>query len=421
MKLSPSLKRIFDGAIGAPVIIQTKRDTLSDLFPIINKLNLSFRKMPLFNMANTFLTTNTIDTIADLDIVEKIYIDWPIRIPEIPIGSAITDFITHPGVFGLGILRSNFQNRFETGDWVTTAQTRNFLGVEQAKADGVTGAGIKVAVVDSDSSLRAVNHRQLMGKNVERYTVRKAFQTDTNGHGSHVATTIGGTMYTPLPNIFVEGMAPNVQLMMIKCLLTPIGTGSTSDCIEALNMAFDLGADIVNLSLGSECKRPDEDPFIKAIDSLPEDKLVVAASGNEGDVRIGSPALANKALAVGAMDIRTGEKADFSNSGEELDFIMPGVDIFSGIARETLLDVTGKGPEGFSSLSGTSMATPHLTGMIALAMQLLRQYNVKPTVRTFREIGAKYGEPRSSTRGYGPLTYNMIKQYVKEGLFVEIA
>lgn len=416
MKISPALERIFDGAIGAPVIIQTKKDILSELFPILSRLNLSFRKMPLFNMASTFLTTRTIEKIAELDVVGNIYVDWPVRLPEIPIGSAIADFISHPGFLALRFLQSNFQNRFEVGDWVTTSQTRKFLNVDQAKIDGITGSGVKVGVVDSDGSMRAANHRQFLGKDVERYTIRKAFQTDTNGHGSHVATTIAGSLYTPLPNVYVEGMAPDAHLMLIKCLLTPIGTGSTSDCIEAVNMAFDLGADIVNLSLGGECKRPDEDPFIKAIETLPEDKLVVAASGNEGDVKIGSPAVANKALAIGALDIRTGEKAGFSNSGPELDFIMPGVDIFSGLARETLLDITGLGPEGFSALSGTSMATPHMTGMIALAVQLMRQYNIKPTLSIFREIGAKYGEPHSSSRGYGPLTYDMIKRYVNENL-----
>jgi len=65
MKISPALERVFDGAIGAPVIIQTKKDMLTELFPILGRLNLSFRKMPLFNMASTFLTTKTIDQIAD--------------------------------------------------------------------------------------------------------------------------------------------------------------------------------------------------------------------------------------------------------------------------------------------------------------------------------------------------------------------
>ena len=65
MKIAPTLQKIFDGTIGAPVIIQTKKDMLTELFPILGRLNLSFRKMPLFNMASTFLTTKTIDQKAD--------------------------------------------------------------------------------------------------------------------------------------------------------------------------------------------------------------------------------------------------------------------------------------------------------------------------------------------------------------------
>jgi len=417
MKIAPTLEKIVDGAIGAPVIIQTKKDMLTELFPIISQLNLSFRKMPFFNMASTFLTSKIIDQIADLDIVEGIYVDWAIRLPEIPLGFTPADFITHPGFFGMQLLQSNFRARYELQrDWISTTDTRKFLGLEQARADGIMGQGVMVGVADSDGSARAANHRQFMGKAVERHTMRKAFQTDTNGHGTHVATTIAGKLYSPFPNFYVEGMAPDAQIILIKCLLTPLGAGSTSDCIGAVNFAFDRGVNVVNLSLGSECKQPEEDPFVKAVEQLPKDKILCAASGNEGEAQVGSPAVSENVLAVGALDVRTGEKADFSNTGPELDFIMPGVDIFSGIARETLLDVTGGGPEGFSALSGTSMATPHMTGMIALAIDLMSRYNFTPTIDTFREIGAAYGEGRTFDRGYGPLTYDMLKRYAEEKL-----
>jgi len=417
MKIASTLENVFDGIIGAPVVIQTKKDFLSELFPFLNQLNLSFRRMPLFNMASAFLTRNTLDQIADLDFIEKIYVDWPVKIPELPIGFSISDFVAHPGLLGLNMLQSNMRKRVEVrAEWIPTAESRRYLGVDAAKREGVTGFGVRVAVVDSDASARAANHRQFMGKSVERYTLRAAFQTDTNGHGTHVATTIAGGLYQAIPNFYVEGIAPDVSLIMVKCLLTPLGAGSTSDCIEAVNLAFNKGANVVNLSLGSEATDPDEDPFVQAINSLSPEKIVCAASGNEGATKVGSPAIANNALAIGALKVRTGLKADFSNSGPNLDFIMPGVNIFSGIARETLLDVTGGGPEGFSSLSGTSMATPHMTGMVALAIDLMKRYEFTPTVETFREIGKNYGESHSQEYGYGPLTYDMIKQYVEENL-----
>ena len=417
MKIDPVLNRIFDGVIGAPTIIQTKRDFLSDLFPVLNQLNLGFRSMPLFNMTSTFLTRKTIDEIADLDIVENVYIDWPVKIPEIPIGFTVSDFTMHRDVFGFGILQNRRVNFGEKrAEWVTTTESRRFLEADAAERDGITGKDVIVGVVDSDASARAANHRQFMGKSVQRYTVRKAFQTDSNGHGTHVATTIGGSLFQAMPNFYVEGIAPDARMMLVKCLLTPLGMGSTSDCIEGINLAFDKGADVINLSLGSEATDPEEDPFVQAINMLPEDKVVCVASGNEGATKVGSPAIAENSLAIGAMDIRTGMKADFSNSGQELDFIMPGVNIFSGVARETLLDITGGGPEAFSALSGTSMATPHMTGMVALAIDLMKQHNYRPTIDTFREIGKRYGESYTTERGYGPLTYSMIKRYVAENL-----
>jgi hypothetical protein len=418
MKIASTLSRLIDGAVGAPTIIKVREGGLSELFPILGQFNLSFKKMPMFNMASTFLTRRTIDEIADLGIVEKIYVDWPIKIPEIPVGFTVADFIVRSGLFGLGILKANPMERLNRREeWVTTTETRRFLGVEGAKADGITGNGIKIGVVDSDASVRAVNHRQFMGKNVQRYTVRPGFQTDTCGHGTHVATICSGRLYEAMPNFYVEGVAPDSDLIMVKCLLTPLGAGSTSDSIDGINLAFNMGADIVNLSMGSECENPMEDAFIQAVNMLPEGKIVCAASGNENVAKVSSPAVAEKALAVGAIDVRTREKADFSNTGPELDFIMPGVNIFSGISRETLLDVTGGGPEAFSVMSGTSMATPHLTGIIALAIELMRKYDFIPNVETFREIGRKYGEEHhTNERGYGPLTYDMIKRFVTENL-----
>ncbi len=219
-----------------------------------------------------------------------------------------------------------------------------------------------------------------------------------------------------MPTFYVEGMAPDVDLLMVKALLTPLGTGSTADCIEGINYAFEMGADVVNLSLGSESENPEEDAFVQAINMLPDGKIVCAASGNESATKVGSPAVARNAIAVGALNSRDGIKAEFSNSGPELDFIMPGVNIFSGISRETLLDVTGAGPEAFSSLSGTSMATPHMTGMVALAIQLARQYDHILTVNDLRMMGRRYGRHHSNQYGYGPLTYEIIKKFVEDNL-----
>jgi subtilisin family serine protease len=417
MKTATVLDRVFDGILGAPTIIETKKNLLPELFPLLNQFSLAYRTMPMFNMASTFLTRRTITKLVDLDIVEHIYVDWPVRLPEMPIGFSATDFLLQRGLLGLGVLQAGKPWGAETREeWVTTTESRRFLGLDQARQDNVTGKDVKVAVVDTEGSARAANHRQFTGKYVERYQVRTPAQTDTNGHGCHVATTICGKSYVPLPNFYVEGMAPDAHLIFVKCLLTPLGTGSTSDCIEGVNIAVNKGAQVINLSLGSESTDPSEDPFVKIINMLPPEIIVCAASGNESATKVGSPALAERALAIGALDNRTGLKADFSNSGPELAFAMPGVNIFSGLTRETLCDAVGGGPEGFSALSGTSMATPHAAGMVAVAIDLMKQHGFTPTSEIFKEIGRRYGEAHSNEYGYGPLTYQMIRQYVDENL-----
>jgi subtilisin family serine protease len=417
MKTTPVLNKVFNGIIGAPTIIEVKKDLLPELFPILSQFKLAYRAMPLFNMVSTFLTRRTLTELMDLDVVQHIYVDWPVRLPEMPIGFSATDFLLQRGLLSLGVLQMGKPFGAEArGEWITTTESGRYLGIEQARVDGITGKNVRVAVVDSEGSLRAANHRQLMGKYVERYQVRIPAQTDTNGHGAHVATTILGRFYEPLPGFYVEGMAPDAQLIFVKALLTPLGTGSTSDCIEGMNIAVDKGAQVINFSLGSEATEPSEDPFIKAINSLPENVIVCAASGNESANKVGSPANAEKALAIGALNNRTGQRAEFSNIGPELDFCMPGVNIFSGLTRETLCDMVGGGPEGFSALSGTSMATPHMTGMVALAVELMEQHDFTPDVATIKKIGQMYGEPHSNEYGYGPLTYDMIKRFVNEQL-----
>lgn len=417
MKTAPGLNRIFDGVIGAPTIIEVKQNLLPELFPVLQRFNLSFRSMRMFNMVSAFLNRSTLTELVDLDFVNKIYLDYTVRLPEFPIGFTDMNFLLNPGAFGIGLLQAQAsRNLDERPNWVTTVESGRFLGVGQAIDDGITGRGVNVAVVDSEGSARAANHRQFYGKNVQRYQVRPYAQTDSCGHGGHVATTIAGQLYQAFPNYYVQGIAPGANMMIVKCLITPMGSGSTSDCIDGLNIAFDHGADVVNLSLGSTATDPSQDAFIQAINKLPPEKIVCAASGNDGASKVGSPANAQNALAIAALDSRLNTKADFSNAGPEIAFIMPGVNIFSGVTRNTLCDVEGRGPGGFAMLSGTSMATPHATGMVALAIQLMRQYGFQPTVQTFREIGQRYGAPRTDGYGYGPLTYQMIRQWVQDNL-----
>jgi len=196
---------------------------------------------------------------------------------------------------------------------------------------------------------------------------------DDNGHGTHVAGIIaarGG----------ISGVAPDASILAYK-VLGPDGSGSMSDVIAAIEASMDPNgdgdpsdhADVVSMSLGGEGAK--DDPVCVAVESAIEAGIVVVvAAGNDGP-RLGtvaSPGLAPDAITVGACD-NVGTLAEFSSRGTTPDLSIkpeltaPGVNIVSTIPRS---GATRSSPTGYMSLSGTSMATPHVSGAAALLIQL---------------------------------------------------
>lgn len=405
-----------NGTIGAPVIIRVKQNFLGNLKETLESYNLMPRMLSRFNMLNTFLTTNLIDKISKLDFVEGIYLDKIQRIPELPKGFAITDFIMQRRIIQAPRLRQLLAPRISTVDpsWIGTYEAKKYQESDIANEKGMNGSGMKIAVIDSDAGPRVTLMQQLKGRVTSEYT--KPVYGAQCGHGSHVLSiAIGSRM--DFPNITIEGVAPNATGIAIKSLFTPMGIGASSDCIKGIEIALDWGADVISMSLGSEPTDPNTDPLCIAISQIPKEKcVVVVASGNEGG-RVGSPANCPNALAVGAVDSRTNQLATFSNRGPEQDFIAPGVNIFSSLALESFLDVVTMGGVGISPLSGTSMATPFVSAQALLIMEFFqRDYGIRPTVDTIRDIGRRYGEPRSDLRGYGALRWSLIEKYAKDVL-----
>jgi thermitase len=180
---------------------------------------------------------------------------------------------------------------------------------------------------------------------------------DENGHGTHVAGTIAARRGN---EIGVAGVADGSRLMALR-VLDAQGTGSVAGVILAYDYAARAGARVVNLSLGSSVpSRAESD----AIAEFPE-MLFVAAAGNGGDDGIGDDNdfepeypcayLLPNVLCVAASDNRD-RPAPFSNYGDlSVDLAAPGVDIVSTLPGG-----------GYGWASGTSMATPHVSGAAAL-------------------------------------------------------
>jgi len=189
---------------------------------------------------------------------------------------------------------------------------------------------------------------------------------DKNGHGTHVAGTIGAIR----DNNGVVGMYANVQIYAIK-VLGASGRGDWDDLITGIHLAMEgpdgvVGteddADVISMSLGASGD-PGEDVHNAIIDAYNSGITIVAAAGNEGDGdgttdEYSWPAAYDEVIAVGATD-KDDTIASFSNSGPFLDFAAPGVSIYSTYKNG-----------GYDTLSGTSMACPHVSGLVALYLAM---------------------------------------------------
>ncbi|MFF9812331.1 S8 family serine peptidase [Streptomyces sp. NPDC014006] len=248
------------------------------------------------------------------------------------------------------------------------AESNAQIGTPKAWEAGLTGKGVTVAVLDTGVDL---THPDL----ADRVTATKSFiegqeVADRNGHGTHVTSTVGGS--GAASDGREKGVAPDATLAVGK-VLGDQGSGSESQIIAGMEWAAkDVHAKIVSMSLGSTEPSDGTDPMAQAVNTLTRETgaLFVIAAGNTGaPSSIGSPGAADAALTVGAVD-SADEAAYFTSSGPRLgdnalkpDISAPGVDILAARSRLT----AGSGP--YTTMSGTSMATPHVAGVAALLAQ----------------------------------------------------
>lgn len=210
-----------------------------------------------------------------------------------------------------------------------------------------TGEYVKVAILDTGIDLA---HPDLQANIKGQFNTINPLKTanDDNGHGTHVA----GIAAAIDNEIGVIGVGPKISLYAVKAL-DRRGKGWLSDLIEGLQWCITNGMQVVNMSLGSSS---DNQSFHDAIVAVYNAGIVqVAAAGNDGGPVI-FPAAYPQAIAVAASDIND-QIPYWSNQGPEIDLAAPGVNIYS----------TYKG-KSYKTLSGTSMATPHVAGTAGLVL-----------------------------------------------------
>ncbi|MFE6805086.1 S8 family serine peptidase [Streptomyces sp. NPDC057696] len=238
------------------------------------------------------------------------------------------------------------------------------IGARQVWAQGDTGKGVKVAVLDTGVD---TEHPDLVGKfdATASFVPGEEEMTDYVGHGTHVASTIAGT--GSASDGKERGVAPGAQLDVGK-VLNGRGQGQQSWLIAGMEWAArDRQAKIISMSLGSD--GDGTDPLSQAVNQLSTETgaLFVVAAGNAGPHNISSPGAADRALTVGAVD-SADKLADFSSQGPrnvdgglKPEITAPGVDILAARSKDSSV-----GSGHYTTMSGTSMATPHVAGAAAL-------------------------------------------------------
>jgi subtilisin family serine protease len=238
------------------------------------------------------------------------------------------------------------------------------IGAPQVWAGGDTGQGVDVAVLDTGIDTQ---HPDLAGQvSAAESFVPGEDVEDHHGHGTHVASTIAGT--GAASDGKEKGVAPGARLHVGK-VLDNEGQGQESWILAGMEWAArDQHAKIISMSLGSG-PSDGSDPLSQAVDSLSRETgaLFTIAAGNSGAHTVSAPSVADAALSVGAVD-GSDVLADFSSTGPRLgdgglkpELTAPGVDVLAARSQ-----YVSEGSGYYQTMSGTSMATPHVAGAAAL-------------------------------------------------------
>ncbi|ANE45900.1 peptidase S8 [Paenibacillus swuensis] len=226
-------------------------------------------------------------------------------------------------------------------------------GVRQIKAPAVwnksTGSRIRVAVIDTGVDHQHPDLRHCLSKGVNLIQ-RRMLPHDDNGHGTHIA----GTIAAAGQQHGLVGVAPRASIHAVKSF-DKNGAAFISDIILGIDWCVRNGIDIINMSFGMKSR---SDSLLQAVrGAYQAGVIIVASSGNEGKkLTMDYPARYPQTISVGAIG-KDNRVAPFSNRSKKIDIYAPGEKIMSTWLR-------GK----YHELSGTSMATSHVSGVIALLL-----------------------------------------------------
>ena len=362
-----------------PLVAATEPEQLKELLP--ETTSVSVHKLKIINSLVLRVPFNKLpqvfEELATSPLVEKVMLDLIVK-PQVELDSHLEQPIE-----------------------AELFRSVPYIGAPDLWGLGYNGSGVKIAILDTgidpshpdffvDTQSKIIASKSFVDYNFDGIPDEPV--NDGHGHGTHVAGIAAGTGgYLP----FVKGVAPGAQLIVGK-VLSDQGWGYYSWIISGIDWAVQQGADIISMSLGGT---PWQfyDPLVAAVNNAyQQGVLVVVAAGNEGpdEFTVGTPGVAEGALTVGAHYIEMDDIIWFSSRGPtpngtlKPDVTAPGVYITAARANATYMGL----PASYYHViaSGTSMATPHVSGFAAVLLEMLNKTGILQQAQTM--LGAKKSE-----------------------------
>lgn len=269
----------------------------------------------------------------------------------------------------------------------------SWLGADEIS--GAWGSGVSVAILDT----RLLPHPSLPERQILRTSgfVETGSGEDGPTHAAAIASLLIGS------SVEVQGIAPGASILSIP-VLRDDGTGDSFSLAEGIMEAVRLGANVINLSLGSS---GDSFTLREAIEyAISRNVVVVAAAGNGGGAGVSYPARYPGVIAVGGVDA-SGQYLPFSNRGPELDVAAPALSVAAAGAGD-----------GYSLFSGTSAAAPLVAGAVAIVESEERYRDVEAVVDEIRKYSDDAGLPGADDLyGEGILNLERLLARDKPGIY----
>jgi Subtilase family len=226
------------------------------------------------------------------------------------------------------------------------------------QATQLTGEGITVCVIDTglDVTNPDLNSSGYSGASL---VSGNSWNTDSSGHGTHVT----GIVAASNNDIGVVGAAPGANIYMID-VFSDFGFAYASALVDAAYKCRDAGAKIISMSLGGPQYSAQENTLFTELFNY-NGILSVAAAGNDGNSAYGFPASYDSVLSVGAVD-SSKSLATFSTFNDRVDLVAPGVDVYSTLPNGACEICSQTSQSTYGYVSGTSQATPYVSGIAAL-------------------------------------------------------